>query len=292
MKTVARRLFGLFGDPVGHSLSPHLQNEAFRLLGINGVYLSFAIKPAELGAAVEAVRCLKMGGVNITIPHKERIVPYLDRLAGDALLTGSVNTVVPEDGKLVGYSTDGEGFLLSLRHQGQMEPTGKKVVLLGVGGAARALAFRFAQEGVAALYLVGRNPEKTAGLRADLLDRTGFSARGLSFSEPALMKVAAEADLVINATPLGMFPAVKEQPAFPLAVCHRDCLVADLVYHPLETAFLREARKLGLPTLEGLGMLVYQGILACRLWTGLTPPFAPLFQLLNGLLAKKEAFHG
>lgn len=284
MKTVARRLFGLFGDPVGHSLSPHLQNEAFRLLGINGVYLSFAIKPAELGAAVEAVRCLKMGGVNITIPHKERIVPYLDRLAGDALLTGSVNTVVPEDGKLVGYSTDGEGFLLSLRHQGQMEPAGKKVVLLGVGGAARALAFRLAQAGVAALYLVGRNPEKTNRLQAALRDRIGFPAVGLSFADPGLAEVAAEADLVVNATPLGMFPATAEQPAFPLVACHRGCLVADLVYHPLKTTFLREARKLGLPTLEGLGMLIYQGILACRLWTGLTPPFTPLYRLLNELL--------
>lgn len=279
-------MFGLFGDPVGHSLSPYLQNEAFRLLGINGVYLSFAVKPEELGAAVAAVRCLKMGGVNITIPHKERIVPYLDRLAGDALLTGSVNTVVPEDGQLVGYSTDGEGFLLSLRHQGEMEPAGKKAVLLGVGGAARAVAFRLVQEGVAALYLVGRNPEKTAGLQAALRERTGFAAVGLSFADPDLAAVAAEADLVINATPLGMYPVTGDHPPFPLTACRRDCLVADLVYHPLETAFLREARRLGLPTLEGLGMLVYQGILACRLWTGQTPPFDPLYRLLNGLLTQ------
>ncbi|NLW59819.1 MAG: shikimate dehydrogenase [Firmicutes bacterium] len=287
MQIAAGRLFGLFGDPVGHSLSPHLQNEAFRLLGINGVYLSFAIKPEELGTAVAAVRCLKMGGVNVTIPHKERIGPYLDRLADDALLTGSVNTVVPEDGQLVGYSTDGEGFLLSLRHQGGMEPVGKKVVLLGVGGAARALAFRLAQERAAALYLVGRNPEKTAALQAALRDRIGFTAVGLTFTENDLAAVAAEADLVINATPLGMFPATAERPPFPLEACRRSCLVADLVYHPLETAFLRYARRLGLPTLEGLGMLVYQGILACRLWTGLTPPFDPLYRLLHGLLQKE-----
>ncbi|NLM36532.1 MAG: shikimate dehydrogenase [Firmicutes bacterium] len=292
MEMAERRLFGLFGDPVGHSLSPHLQNEAFRLLGINGVYLSFTVKPEELGAAVQAVRCLKMGGVNITIPHKERVVPHLDRLAGDALLTGSVNTVVPEGGQLVGYSTDGEGFLLSLRHQGQMEPAGKKVVLLGVGGATRALSFRLAQEGVAALYLVGRSPEKIAGLQTALRERIGFPAAGLSFADPELEAVAAEADLVINATPLGMFPATNDQPSFPLAACRRGCLVADLVYHPLETAFLRQARKHGLPTLEGLGMLVYQGILACRLWTGHTPPFAPLYRFLNGLLAPDRTSMG
>lgn len=289
MKIEERRLFGLFGDPVGHSLSPYLQNEAFRLLGVNGVYLSFAVKPEELATAVEAVRCLKFGGVNITIPHKERIIPYLDRLADEALLTGSVNTVVPVDGKLVGYSTDGEGFLLSLRHQGQMDPAGKKVVLLGVGGAARALAFSLAKAGAATLYLIGRNREKTEGLRVALRDRIGFAAETLPFGAPNLRAVAAEADLVVNTTPLGMFPTTADYPDFPLDACRPACLVADLVYHPLETAFLRKARQLGLPTLEGLGMLVYQGILACRLWTGQTPPFAPLYQLLSGLLGESPS---
>lgn len=284
MATAEPRLYGLFGDPVAHSLSPELQNEAFRLLGIKGVYLKFRIKPAELGQAFTAVRLLKFGGVNITIPHKEKVIPYLDQLVGDALLTGSVNTVVAADGRLTGYSTDGEGFLLSLRNQGQFAPEGKTVVILGVGGAARAIAFRLVQERITTLYLVGRKVEKTCQLVAALREKTGFTAEGFSFAAPDLQQLAGQADLIINATPLGMVPDTNRYPAFPLEDCRPGCLVADLVYRPLETAFLKRARRLGLPTLDGLGMLVYQGILACRLWTGLTPPFAPLSQQLSVLL--------
>ncbi|HHT48447.1 MAG TPA: shikimate dehydrogenase [Firmicutes bacterium] len=286
MKNTGQRLFGLFGDPVDHSLSPHLQNEAFRLLGVDGVYLKFRISREELATAVAAVRCLKFAGVNITIPHKERVIPYLDQLVGDALLTGSVNTVVPANGKLLGYSTDGEGFLLSLRNEGGMEPAGKRVVILGNGGAARALAFRLVQAEVAALDLVGRDPEKTRRLTADLWEKTAFPAGGVTFTSSRLPELAATADLVINATSLGMAPKILDQPAFPLAACPPGCLVADLVYHPLETAFLREAHRLGLPTLSGLGMLVYQGILACQLWTGQTPPFAPLYRMVERILTK------
>ncbi|HBR29882.1 MAG TPA: shikimate dehydrogenase [Firmicutes bacterium] len=292
MEKVEPRLYGLFGDPVAHSLSPDLQNEAFRLLGVKGVYLKFRIKPEELGMALEAVRVLQFGGVNITIPHKEKVIPYLDQLAGDALLTGSVNTVVSADGRLIGYSTDGEGFLLSLRNEGRLDPAGKTVVLLGVGGAARAIAFRLVQEGIATLYLVGRDAEKTQGLTAALQEKTGFTAEGFSFAVPGLQQLAGQADLIINATPLGMAPDTNRYPAFPLEACRPGCLVADLVYHPLETAFLKQARRLGLPTLEGLGMLVYQGILACRLWTGFTPPFAPLSQLLTVLLRPEASLEG
>ncbi|NLY91975.1 MAG: shikimate dehydrogenase [Firmicutes bacterium] len=288
MKSGEQRLFGLFGDPVGHSLSPYLQNEAFRLLGVDGVYLKFRIKREELATAIAAVRCLNFAGVNITIPHKEKVIPYLDQLAGDAFLTGSVNTVVPEGGKLIGYSTDGEGFLLSLRNEAGVEPAGKRVVILGAGGAARALAFRLVQEEVAALDLVGRDPEKTRRLTAELQEKTGFPASGHTFASPHLPRVAAAADLVINATPLGMAPDLLSKPVFPLAACPGGCLVADLVYNPLETAFLKEADRLGLATLSGLGMLVYQGILACRLWTGRTPPFAPLYRLLKQRLTGEK----
>ena len=188
--------------------------------------------------------------------------------------------------QLVDYSTDGEGFLLSLRHQGGMEPVGKKVVLLGVGGAARALAFRLAQERAAALYLVGRNPEKTAALQAALRDRIGFTAVGLTFTK-RLGGCGGGGDLVIDPDHFGDVSGHCRRPSFRLVLPSQLYVVADLVYHPLETAFLRYARRLGLPTLEGLGMLVYQGILACRLWTGLTPPFDPLYRLLHGLLQKE-----
>ena len=203
-----------------------------------------------------AVRCLDFGGVNITIPHKEAVIPFLDRLEGDAKLTGSVNTILLRDNELIGYSTDGEGFLLSLRHQAGFDPKGKKVILLGVGGAARALAFRLAQEEIAGLYLVGRDREKTDRLQHALREKTGFAAEGVLFGTAQLKQIAVQADLVVNTTPLGMYPETELLPPFPLERCRRGCLVSDLIYHPLTTAFLRRAAQLKLSTLSGLGMLV------------------------------------
>lgn len=288
MFTEQVKLYGVFGDPVAHSLSPNFQNEAFKLLGINGLYLKFRITKEQLPAALEAVRCLDFGGVNITIPYKEAVIPYIDRLAGDAQSTGSVNTILPQNGELIGYSTDGEGFILSLHHQAGFNPKGKTVVVLGVGGAARALAFRLVRSGIASLYLVGRDRKKTQRLINAIRDITGFSAQGVLFASNGFRDLAAQADLVVNATPVGMYPETKLFPPFPLEDCHRDCMIYDLVYHPLTTAFLSQARRLNLPTLGGLGMLVYQGILACRIWTGFTPPFQPLYQLLEEILQRDK----
>ncbi|NLW56424.1 MAG: shikimate dehydrogenase [Firmicutes bacterium] len=288
MFTEQVKLYGVFGDPVAHSLSPYFQNEAFQLLGINGLYLKFRITAEQLPAALAAVRCLEFGGVNITIPHKEAVIPYLDRLEGDAKLTGSVNTILLRNNELIGYSTDGEGYLLSLHHQAGFNPKGKTVVLLGVGGAARALAFRLVQEEIAALYLVGRDRKKMGRLSQALREKTGFSAKSVLFGTDRLNMIAAQADLVVNTTPLGMYPRTELLPPFPLEECPRDCLISDLVYHPLTTTFLRRAERLKLPTLGGLGMLVYQGILACQIWTGQTPPFSPLYQLLEDLLQQDK----
>ncbi len=282
------KLFGVFGDPVAHSLSPDFQNEAFKLLGINGLYLKFRIKKEELSHALQAVRCLEFSGVNITIPHKQSVIPYLDRLEGDALLTGSVNTILQQKGELIGYSTDGEGFLLSLRKEAGFDPKSKKIIILGVGGAARAIAFRLVQEGVANLYLVGRNKRKIETLSAEIKEKTDFKAEGITFADTSLKDLAAKADLVVNATPLGMDPKIDEIPAFPLNYCSTNCLIYDLIYNPLETRFLREARCLKLPALGGLGMLIYQGILACQIWTGLTPPVEPLRRVLEGILQGKS----
>lgn len=288
MKTQPK-LFGLFGDPVAHSLSPDFQNEAFKLLGINGLYLKFRIKKEELPHALQALRCLDFGGVNITIPHKQRVIPYLDRLEGDAALTGSVNTILHQEGKLIGYSTDGEGFLLSLRKEAGFEPKNKKVIILGVGGAARAIAFSLIKEGIANLYLVGRNQIKQEDLLAAIKEKTGFKAKGIAFADVLLGDLASAADLVVNATPVGMAPEIDAIPSFPLNYCSAQCLIYDLIYNPLETRFLREARYLGLSALGGLGMLIYQGILACRIWTGLTPPVEPLRRVLEGILQGESA---
>ena len=246
------KLYGLFGDPVGHSLSPFFQNEAFRILGINAVYFPFHVKAEDLAGAVAAIRHLQMGGVNLTIPHKEAVIPFLDKLEGDAALSGSVNTIVNRDGELTGYSTDGEGFLLSLQREAGFEPRGKTGVILGAGGSARVVAFRLAQEGLAALYLVNRSAERALALREDLRERLGFKAEYVT-SRAELEKAVAAADLVINTTPVGMYPDSRRMPDFPLEYCRSGCLVCDLVYRPLETMWLKKAKELGFPFWAGSG---------------------------------------
>jgi len=278
------RLYGIFGDPIGHTLSPFFQNEAFKALRINAVYLPFEVKPSALPGAVTALSCLGMGGVNVTIPHKQAVIPFLDTVEGDAALTGTVNTILHRDGKLTGYSTDGEGFLFSLRREGGVDPQGKNVVILGAGGAARAVAFRIAQEGAASCYLVNRNEERARALQEDLQTRLGFKAACCSFSHPELKKVATNADLVINATSLGMYPATGECPPFPLDRCPAGCLVYDLVYRPRETLWLKKARARGLSVLGGAGMLIYQGMLSCKIWTGRMPPEEPLRAAVQKIL--------
>src|SRR5690554_6469684 len=277
------KLYALFGDPVGHSLSPFFQNEAFKTLGINAVYFPFTVKAEDLAGAVAAIRHLNMGGVNLTIPHKEAVIPLLDKVEGDAVLSGSVNTIVNRNGELTGYSTDGEGFLLSLQQEAGFDPRGKTCVLLGAGGAARAVAFRLAREGLAALYLVNRGAERAAALREDLRKRLDFPAEYVA-SRPELEKAAAAADLVINATPVGMYPESHRMPAFPLEYCRSGCLVCDLVYRPLATMWLKKAGEMGLSVLGGLGMLIYQGMLSCQLWTGRMPEEEPLRAVVMKIL--------
>ena len=172
------KLYGLFGDPVGHSLSPFFQNEAFKLLGINAVYFPFHVKAEDLAGAVTAIRHLQMGGVNLTIPHKEAVIPFLDKVEGDAALSGSVNTIVNRNGELAGYSTDGEGFLLSLQREADFDPRGRLVSSWGPG--ARAVAFRLVQDGLAALYLVNRG-RKGGGPAGRPPETPGFSGGNRHF---------------------------------------------------------------------------------------------------------------
>lgn len=279
------KLYGVYGYPVGHSLSPLFQNEAFKIANLNAVYFPFSVEPERLREAVEAVRALQMGGINVTIPHKQAVIPYLDRIKGDALLTGSVNTIVNRNGALIGYSTDGDGFLLSLQKEAGFEPADKEVIILGAGGASRAISFALARSKVRSLYLVNRNPERAALLRRDLLERLGFEVKVYDYSDPELKRLAAAADLVINTTPVGIFPEVDAVPPFPLEYCAAGRLVCDIIYRPLETKWLKRASELGLRTLGGLGMLIYQGILSFSLWTGITPSEEPLRAVLNKALA-------
>lgn len=267
------KVTGLLGYPVGHSLSPLMQNAAFASMGLDWVYLPFAVSPKNLPAAVSGVRALNLAGVNLTVPHKERVLSLLDDLSPGARAIGAVNTVVNRDGILTGHNTDADGFLRALTQEAGFQPRGRTVLLLGAGGAARAVAVICALAGAGKILVANRTAARAATLVVQVNSLGGAEARGIVWDGAAsLERYAGEADLVVQATSQGMYPRDGECPAFPFTALKRGVLVTDLVYNPVETAFLKEARRNGARVLGGHEMLLYQGALAFGLWTGIEAP--------------------
>jgi shikimate dehydrogenase len=251
------RVVGVIGDPVDHSRSPAMHNAAFAVLDLDWVYVAFPVPRGEGAAAVRAVPALGLAGLNVTMPHKAEAASACDDLAPEAAALGSVNTVVNADGTLAGHSTDGDGFLRALDDEG-VAATGRRVLVLGAGGAARAIVYALGRSG-AAVTVAARRPD--AARDAAALARDGAAAD--------LVEIAVEQfDVIVNATPLGMRG---ESPPFDLDRLHEGQFVFDTVY-PVDTPLLVEARARGLRAAGGLGMLVHQGALSFTLWTGITPP--------------------
>lgn len=266
------RLAVLLGDPVAHSLSPRIHNAAFRALGLDAVYLACRVAPADLPAAVAGLKALGALGASVTIPHKEAVVPLLDRLAPAAAATGAVNTVVFEDdGAVRGENTDVEGFLQPLRpHADRLH--GAAMTVLGAGGAARAAAYALLTAfEPTRLTVAARRPDQARRLAAALGPHDPYDAlRPIPFAEARA--AVRESILVVNATPVGMAPGDGETPWPHAEDFHTSQLVYDLVYAPAETRLLREAAAQGAEPLGGLAMLVGQAAAAFRLWTGLDMP--------------------
>lgn len=262
------KVYGIFGHPVEHTFSPGMHNAAFSKLALDACYVPFPVHPDRLSEAVKAVVPLGLCGLNITVPHKERIIPYLDHLTEEAGFIGAVNTVEVENGELIGHNTDGRGFLRSLKEEANFAPRRKKILIFGAGGAARAVGFSLARAGVSSIVFLNRNPEKAAGLSRDIRAKTGCESRSVSFSDVA--HAAAEADCLINATPLGL--KKKDLLPVPEQVISSRHLVCDLVYNPLLTPLLKAARKRKAAILPGLGMLLFQGVIAFEIWTGKKAP--------------------
>ncbi len=277
------RVYGIIGDPVAHSLSPLMQNRAFGDCGLNCCYVPFQVDAAGLPAAVAAVRALGLGGVNVTIPHKERVMEHLDEVEPRAALIGAVNTVVNRDGRLIGHNTDGAGFLASL-HNGGFDPGGKRVVLLGAGGAARAVSFVMAQSGISSLTIFDAIGSKAEKLAADLAPVASCPIAAGELTSDTLPAALAEADLLVNASPVGMYPHHKARPPVDPQHLTGGKLVYDLVYNPLRTKLISEAEARGCRVLSGAGMLVYQGALAFELWTGRRAPVEIMRQALEEAL--------
>lgn len=282
------KLFGLFGDPVEHSLSPLMHNTWYKSLGLSSVYLPFHIRPDYLEDAVRSLRVLNVSGVNVTVPFKNKVIPYLDQLAGDAEITGSVNTIVNTEGYLTGYSTDGIGLMRSLREEAGWEPRGDSAAVIGTGGASRAICFRMAIDGVSRLLIMGRSTEKARALAEEIRQKTGLIPEVSSFEQNGLKTAIAEVNLVVNTTPLGMSPNCQGMPPIPPDWAHEGALLCDLVYNPVQTAWLKEAALIGRRTVSGLGMLVYQGAESFRLWHGMDPPLDGINHLLQNALEDKS----
>lgn len=257
-------LAGVLGYPVRHSLSPAMHNAAFRALGLNWVYLAFEVAPNALSQAIVGVRGLGIRGLNLTIPHKEAVLPLIDGLTDAAQRIGAVNTLFWEAGRLIGDNTDAGGFLRAL-HEAGVEPSGQHVLVYGAGGAARAVIYALQQAG-ASITVANRTPERAGALAA------AFGAQAVPMTLEALRPLFPRVDGMVNCTTLGMTPNTGTTPPVEWDALPPTVWVCDLVYRPLQTRLLQEAHARGLKTVDGLGMLIHQGALALERWTGRDAP--------------------
>ncbi len=278
------KLLGLIGTPVEHSKSPAMYNHCFAKYGLDWAYLAFDIPPEEAGAAVQAIRTLKMRGANVTMPCKNAVIPYLDQLTPAAQAIQAVNTIVNTDGVLVGHNTDGCGYTQNLRRSG-VEVAGKRIVLLGGGGAASAIAIQAALEGAAEIRVFNRKDgfwsRVEQGLRAiaEAAPKCHITLDDLA-DRDALRDAVLHCDILSNATRVGMAPYEDQSNITDLAWFRPELVVTDVVYAPPETKMLRDAKAAGCKTCGGLGMLLCQGAEAFRLYSGLEMPVDEIRTLL------------
>ncbi len=261
------KVCGLIGDPVEHSLSPCIQNAAFRHCGLDFVYVAFRVKKEELEEAICGVRSLGIHGLNVTTPHKINVIPYLDGLDDTAKKTGSVNTIMNKNKKLIGYTTDGLGAIQALRYRG-VDPSEKKIVILGAGGASRSVSLVLAMH-AAEIVILNRTVTKAEKLAEELrlYHETNASVKAKELNKQNARQEIKDADILINATSLGMPPQENVMPV-DSSLLRSDLVVFELVYEPCETKLLLEARKKGAVTIDGLTMLVFQGAVSFEIWTG------------------------
>ena len=259
------QLCGVIGNPVEHSLSPAIHNAAFQKLGLNYVYLAFRVE--NLDRAIQGVRALgNVRGFSVTIPHKVAVIPFLDQVETTAKHIGSVNTIVVENGKLLGYNTDASGALRALTDAG-VALEGQRVLMVGSGGAARAIAFALADKtGIERLTILGIEEAERRHLIEDLRAKTAVCVEGAHLNDATLGDAIKDARLLLHCTPLGMSPNV-EHTCVPAALLHSSLTVMDIVYNPLETRLLREAKAAGCRTIRGLDMFLNQAVAQFELWT-------------------------
>ncbi|NLX61293.1 MAG: shikimate dehydrogenase [Tissierellia bacterium] len=266
------KLMGLIGYPLKHSKSPHMHNTAFEALGLDYVYLAFEIKDGYLKEALDALKILNVEGFNVTMPHKTKIIEYLDEIAPDAKIIGAVNTVKYEEGRLIGYNTDGRGFVKSLEEKG-VEFKGEKIVLVGGGGAARAVASQLAFEGAGEIVLFNRTLSKAEEIVGNINKNVpDCESRALELNESLLIEEIQDAKLLVDCTSLGMKDTIDQSIISSPDYLPKDLFVADIVYGPYKTKLLKIAEEAGCRYMNGLMMMIWQGAIAFKIWTGKDMP--------------------
>ena len=273
------RLAAVVANPIKHSISPFIHNSAFEATNTNGVYLAWEVDATELAETVANIRRYQMYGINLSMPYKEQVIPYLDQLSAEACLIGAVNTVVNREGTLIGYNTDGKGFFKSLP---SFKISRKRLVLLGAGGAAKAILAQAILDGVSQISVFVRSSsiEKTRPYLEKIQNATGFRVDLFALEDVQdLQDSITQADLLVNATSVGMDGS--SQPIPTSIVLPEKLLVADVIYQPFETPFLKWARNQGNQSINGLGMLLYQAAEAFELWTGKEMPTDQIWELLK-----------
>lgn len=264
------QLCGVIGNPVEHSLSPAIHNAAFQKLGLNFVYLAFRVD--AIGDAIKGLRALgNFRGASVTIPHKVAVVPFLDAIEPTARHIGAINTIVATGGTLKGYNTDATGALRALR-ENSVALKGRQVVILGSGGAARAIAFALGSEtGIDRLTILGIDGQERTALTRDLQSKTGMTVQDLPLDEGTLRKLLPDAHVLIHCTPLGMSPKVHET-SVPATILHAGLTIMDIVYNPRDTRLLKEAKAAGCCVIPGLEMFLHQAAAQFELWTNQAAP--------------------
>ena len=276
------KVIGIIGKNIENSLSPLFHNQIILKHSLNFCYLPFQVAETNLGKAIQGIKTLNIRGVNITFPYKEKVIKFLDEVKESAQRIGAVNTIINNKGILTGYNTDVIGFKKSLQEDGKFTIKGEKAVILGAGGAARAVVYALLEGGIEEIYIFNRTPEKAEKIKQDLSPFfPGSNINIFPLEKERLKDKTEETHLLVNATSLGMPPKIDNTPLPDEKLFHSNLLVYDLIYHPAKTLFLRQAEKAGAKIINGLPMLVYQGIESFYLWTGFKPEGKEVLKMIK-----------
>lgn len=278
MITGKTNVVGIIGNPVEHSLSPLMHNAAFKHLDLDYIYVPFLVDENKLEAAINGAKSLNIKGLNVTIPHKTEVIKHLDSLDKVAELIGAVNTIKFDDDHAKGFNTDGIGAVKAIEEVSTVK--NKKVVMLGAGGAARAVAFQILIDGAGSLVIANRTPENAFNLQKELIEKLNADVKTADFGEK-LEKELKDADILINTTPIGMYPNINQESLVKAEMMHSNLIVNDLVYNPLKTCLLQECEKANAEAISGIKMLIYQGMESFKIWTGVYPPLDVFKKALN-----------